>query len=267
MAYQYNINTSKKDNHSSICLLLCHKLTEIVDLFLSTFLVAYIYNFCGDIYEYINNVGLYELCTYAVLMITFVAVAPLVEKSNRVWIYRIALFLRTGLVILAVFYGKQISQILVLAGALNGLSMGFYYASFNTLQQEMVSRKSMGKFIVIANIFSQIINAIVPIILGALIEISTYTTVAIYIAVICVIQIIISFFIGAKRPEGSNFSLRDYHTKLKANPILFNKIKFLYIILFFYGMSTIINTLLNICIMMQFGSSFSLGVKIGRAHV
>lgn len=262
MAYTYDVNSAKKDKSSGVCLFACGKISKIINLFLSTFLVAHIYSFSGDIYQYIFNVGIYEITTYATLVIVFLIIIRFVEKSNRVWYYRLAIVLRTALVVFAIFFGNDMAKLIYVAGFLNGFSNAFYYASYNVMQQEMVSRKSIKSFIVFSQMFSKIISVVVPVVLGALIEISTFTQVAIYILVICLIQVGISLGIKSKRPENSNFNLKEYFKKIKPKSAFSKKIKFLYLTCFVYGATTIVEILVNICVMMQFGSSFKLGIVI-----
>lgn len=259
MAYTYDIATSKKDGKANACLFSCHTISEIVNLFVNTFLVAYIYNFCSGLFDYVFNVALYNIVTYVFFQIIYVIAAKIVDSTNRVWVYRAALLLRAGLVIVAIFCGQNIAQMLILAGFLNGASDGFYFASYNVLKQEMVSRKSMKNFAVIIQVLTKIVEIVVPVVMGALIDVSTYAQVSIYVLVICAIQIGLSFGIKAQKPQGSNFSIRNYWTKLKQNPQTYKKIKSVYIVSFVYGFASVVNVLMNVCIMDQFGSSFSLG--------
>ena len=210
MAYQYDIATSKKDNKANVCLFSCHTISEIVNLFVSTFLVAYIYNFCTGLADYLFNVAVYNIVTYVFFQIFYLIAAKIVDSTNRVWVYRIALALRTGLVVVAIFCGKNIASMLVLAGFLNGASDGFYFASYNVLKQEMVSRKSMKNFAVIVQVLTKIVEIVVPVVMGALIEVSTYAQVSIYVLIICAVQIGLSFGIKAQKPEGSSFSIKKY---------------------------------------------------------
>lgn len=260
MGYSYDIRTSKKDILSSTSLLACHKISSIINLFLSTFLVAYIYTFSGGLHEYIFNVALYEISTYITLTICLFLLCVLIEKTNRIWFFRIGLIARAGLVVFAIFFGENLAHLIPLAGFLNGLSQAFYYASYNTMKHEMVSRKSISSFLMFDQIIGKVMDIIVPIVLGALIEVSTYMQVSIYIFVVCVIQIGISFGVKSKRPQGSSFSLKQYFSVLNKKPVLKKKMKFVYGMAFVYGMTTIVPTLVNICIMMEFGSSFKLGV-------
>ena len=143
MGYTYDIATSKKDTRSTVSLSVCHVLHSIINLFLSTFLIAHIYTFCEDIFTYAANVALYQMFTYIGMVISYYVLSFFVDKTNRVWIYRIANIIEAVLVVVSIFFGKDLAKIVILAGCLNGLSHGSYYASYNVLKQEMVSRKSI----------------------------------------------------------------------------------------------------------------------------
>lgn len=259
MAFTYDINNPKKDKVSSACLLTTHTISEIINLFLSTFLVGYVYSLSSNVSNYIFNVGVYYVSMYAVSIITHLIVAPIVSRTNRVWVYRVGVFLRAGLVVLCVFCGKNLASLLVLAGVLSGMSESIYYSAYNTMKQEMVSRRSVKKYVVLSMILQKFVYIVVPLGLGALLDISTFSQVAIYIAVIAAIQLGISFGIRSQRPEGSNFSFKRYFNKLKQNPELAKKMKLLYLGAIPFGLSTVVGVLLNISIMLQFESNFSLG--------
>lgn len=260
MGYSYNIETSKKDMGSTIGLSVCHLLFNIINLFLSTFLIAHIYTLTTDLFSYVLNVGIYQLSTYVFMLISYFLFSFIVDKTNRIWVYRIANIIEVALVVFTIFYGKDLAKIVVLAGLLNGIAHGAYYASYNVLKQEMVSRKSMDNYAVVLMILTKIVNVVCPILLGALIEVSTFKMVAIYVLIINIIQTIISFFIKSKRPNQSKFSIRQFLAKLKNNSIDIKKIKTVYFISIFYGLTTICSVLLNVNIMMHFGSNFSLGL-------
>lgn len=259
MSYTYDIATSKKDIRSTVALSVCHILHTIIKLFLSTFLIAHIYSFCEDIYTYAANVALYQMFTYIAMFISYYILSFFVDKTNRVWIYRVANIIESILVVVSIFFGKDLAKIVILAGCLNGLSHGSYYSSYNVLRQEMVSRKSIKNFTVIISVLAKLVNIVCPIILGALIEVSTFSMVAIYVLVLCFIQLIVSFLIRSKKPVDSDFKLGEYFKKIKSDPMVKKKIGKLYIIGLFYGFVTIVSSLLSVNIMMQFGSSFSLG--------
>lgn len=259
MSYVYNIETSKKDKCSTISLTTCHMIYNVVNLFLSTFLIAHIYSITSDLYSYAINVGIFQIATYFTMMIGYYLCSFWVDKSNRVIVYRVGNIVTAALVVVTVFYGKDLAKILWLAGILNGLAQSAYWSSFNVLKQEMVSRNSMETFAVVITVVGKVVNIVCPILLGMLIDISTFSMVAIYVLILTLILITISFFIKAKRPDNSSFKLFHFLKNLKQNSNFHKKLKMLYLICVFYGFSILLGNMINMNIMMQFGSNFSLG--------
>ena len=137
MSYTYDIATSKKDNRSTTCLTISHLLFNVINLFLSTFLIAHIYSLTDNIYSYAINVGIYEISGYAMMLVSYYLFSFWVDKSNRIWVYRVGNIFLTALVIVTIFFGKDLAKLIVLAGCLYGLSKGAYYASYNVLKQEI----------------------------------------------------------------------------------------------------------------------------------
>lgn len=263
MSFTYDITKSEKDNRSSVCLTVCHLLYSVIDLFLSTFLIAHIYSLTDNLFSYVFNVGLYELSSYIVMLISYYLLSFLVDKSNRIWIYRLGNILLTALVIVTIFLGEQLAELIVLAGSLFGLAKGAYYSSYNVLKQEMVSRKSMKNFAVVNMVLQKMIGVICPILLGMLIDVSTFSMVAIYVFLICLVSIIISFFIKAKRPANSDFNIKDYIIRLKNNKEFNSKMKDIYKMCIVYGFTFVVGSLVSVNVMIHFGSNFSLGLITG----
>ena len=235
----------------------------VINLFVSTFLIAHIYTLTDNLYSYVINVGLYEISCYIVMLISYYLFSFIVDKTNRIWIYRLGNVLLTILVIVAIFLGEQLAELIVLAGSLLGLAKGAYYSSYNVLKQEMVSRKSMKGFAVINMVLTKFVRVVCPILLGMLIDISTFSMVAVYVFIICLMSIIISLFIKAKRPADSDFNVKDYFKRLKQNPELNTKMKDIYKMCVVHGLTTVVGSLVSINVMIHFGSNFSLGLITG----
>lgn len=259
MAFTYNFNNLKKDKVSSRCLFACHLLCGIPSVFISTFFTAYIFSFSSDIFNYVFNVALYNIIVYVTFFVFYYLFSLVVDRTDRVWFYRLGIVLRLAVVIIMIFFGRALSKMLYVAGVAYGLSESCYYASYNVLKQEMVSRNSMNKFATYLMAATKFIEIITPITLGALIDVSTYSQVALYVSVVAASAVLVSFFVRAKKPEGSNFSLKNYFAKIKMQPQLAQKMKFMYILSFVYGCNTCVTALLNISIMFEFNSNLSLG--------
>ncbi len=263
MGYNYDISTSKKDKTSTMALAICHLFYSAINIFLSTFLIAYIYSLTSDLYSYVAKVGLFQMFTYIVMLIAYYFISIWVDKSNRVWPYRLSFIVELVIILFAIFFGEYIADYIILIGLLNGLAMAMYYASYNVLKQEMVSRNSIKKFYVISTILGKLIGIFCPVIFGALIDVSTYSIVACFVLILSVVQLVVSFFINSKRPDNSKLDLKGYLKKLKIKNEFNSKIKFLYLICFAFGFTSIVANLLNISIIQQFGTNFSIGALAG----
>ena len=263
MSYVYDINTSKKDNRSTVSLTCCHLIYNIITIFISTFLVAHIYTLTTDIFSYTMKVATYMISAYVVMLISYYLFSFVVDKTNRIWVYRLGNIFNAILVIVTIFYGKDLAKIVILAGGLRGLAEGTYYASYNVIKQEMVSRNSMEKFSVITSVLNKVVGVVCPILLGYLIDVSTFSMVACYVLVLCLILIGITFLIKSKRPAESGFNIKEYFKRLKANDVAYKKIKSVYIMSFLFAIATATRILLEINVMMLMESNFSFGLMSG----
>ena len=260
MSYTYDINNGGKNNTAYNCLLATHTLNSIISLFVTTFLIAHIYSFNGNTYDYLFNVAIFNIVYYIGYAFFYLFISKIVDKTNRVIMYRLGIIIKTLLVILFIFFGASLAKLLVVAGLLNAVGDGLYYSSYNVLRQEMVSRTQSGSYASVYYILAKLVEVICPVVLGALIDKITYSYTAIIVLVVCIAQIIVSSFIKSKRPDGSHFSLKEYFNILNERPEVKKKIGFMYIIGTVYGASYLTTTLMNVCIMLEYGTNFSLGV-------
>ncbi len=256
--YVYDINRKHSDKSSKNFLLGCHIFKKITSLFISTFLIGHIYSFSGDIFGYIKNVAIFNICVYLSMMLFYMLFSIFVDKTNRVIFYRISIVLTTILVIMIISFGKELAQLLILAGSLHGLSEALYYSSYNVIKEEMVGKSSIGKYVALTTILIEVVNTICPILLGLLIDITTYSETAIVVGIVCAIQFGLTFGIKSQRPKDSHYSLKEYKQQLRTSPVA-KQLKFLYIICLVYGITTLTSMLINVYVMLNFGSNFSLG--------
>lgn len=256
--FVYNKNKKYNDKHSKQFLLICHMFKTITSIFISTFLIGHIYTFSGDIFDYTFNVAVFNIFVYLSMMVFYMIFSIFVDRTNRVLFYRISIVTTAILVIIIILFGKQLAQLLILAGVLHGLSEGLYYSSYNVIKEEMVGKSSIDKFVTATHIVSEVVKTICPLLLGLIIDITTYSQTAFIVFAVCAIQFGLSFGIKCQRPKDSHYSLKEYAAKLKKSPVR-KELKFLYNICSVYGVTTLTSTLINVYVMMQFGSNFSLG--------
>ena len=260
--YVYNLKQKHSDKSSKNFLLACHIFKKITGLFVSTFLIGHIYTFSGDIFDYIRNVSIFNFCVYISMMLFYMLFSIFVDKTNRVMFYRISILVTTILLIIIISFGKELAQLLILAGALHGLSEALYYSSYNVIKEEMVGKSSIGKYVTLTSVLLETANIIFPVLLGILIDITTYSQTAIIVFVICSIQFGLTYGIKSQRPKDSHYSLREYKQLIKDSAVK-KELRFIYFICLVYGVSSITTILINVYVMMNFGSNFSLGTMTG----
>ncbi len=267
MAYTYDIQNHKSDKTSTPCLFICHALRGVLGTFVSTFFVAYIYTTLCDtasftVFDYIFNCGVYYFSLYLAYTLLYHVFSRIIDYTNRIWAYRIAITLQVSLVIVLVFFGQDLASkigFVSMVGGLYGMTNALYFASYQIIRQEMVSKRLMAKFSLILTSMQKIVDVVAPITLGFLIDIIAYSKIAIGIAVIGIIIVTISFWIKAQTPNNSHYSIKEFIAKLKRDTPEMKKIRFSYKTCFFYCFTDFGANLAYLCVMLTFGSTASLG--------
>jgi len=243
-------------------LLIVHALRVILELFTSTFMTSYILSLNPEnvLGSGVYNIGIFYISWFGIYAVLYFLISFFVDKSNRVSYLRIGIIVNIFLLSALVIWGDIISHWIVLAGALCGISDAFYYSSYLIMRNELNARKSMKKYNLANYIFTNCIKIIIPILLGLLIDITTYSHIAIYVLVLTILQFIITFMINSKKPENSSFELKKYFKKLKQNKELRCKIKYTYLNAFVTGFKTTYKFLVTILTIYTFKTNLSLGI-------
>ena len=251
MAYTYtpsNITAKQKMNLSVWSLQITSLINSIVELFTSSFLVSFIMQVNVDepISATLVSIALYYISLYAVMFIAYTLLGYLVDRSNRIGYYRAGILFKGAFIVVIIFLGRDLAQNTILAGAFIGLSEAFYYSSYNVLKGEIIPRAHADKYITVSNILKRVISIVFPILIGYLIDVSTYTTVAIYVLVIVAIQFIFSCLIKSQRPENSVFELFKYLKALRQKTEDTQRIKRFYPAVAGYACTTLISSCITL---------------------
>ncbi len=243
-------------------LLIVHMIRMVLELFTSTFLTSHIISLDPDniFGTGLFNVAILYISQYVAYIIVYTINSYFVDKSNRVTFLRIGIFVNACFLIAIVLWGEIISHWIVFAGAICGISNAFYYSSFNVMKNEVVHRNTLKHFTILTTVITNIINVIVPTILGLLIDISSYSTIAIYVVIIIVAQFVISFFIRYEKPKGSKLEMMKFFRYLKDNPNDRNKIKYTYFNALLAGIKTTYKIVIIILTIFAFKTNLSLGL-------
>lgn len=250
----------KKLNSTSYSLLSAHGFNYVVSVFVTTFLISYIYKISDN---YVVNIGLFYCFNYISMGVFSYIVSSIIDRTNRVVCFRIAIIVRALFILSVVFVGSELASLVILAGILHGFSEAWYWCSYSVMKNELIPNSCMKKYTTMQIIENKSIHFIVPIILGKIIDAESFKTSAIIIFVVAIIQIVISFFIKSRKPENSHFDMKEFFDDIngsKRNKELF---KICFISTFLYGLTSLVSPINTIIIMLTFESNFSLGILTG----
>ena len=252
----------EKKNELQLPLLAVHGFKGILGLFTSTFLTSFIVSLNPESIMGMGvlNIGLYHLFHNIIFIALYYVLTYFVDKSNRVSLLRIGILVNCILLISLVFYGETIAKWIILAGTIYGISEAFYYASYNVIRNEMNRKSNISRYNIISSVTANVINIIVPTILGFCIDISSYSTISIYVIIISLVQFFLTYAIKAVKPEGASFEIKEYVKYLKTEKFDFDKIKYIYLNAILSGCKSTFPTLIVILTIFTFKTNLSLGI-------
>lgn len=251
-------NDKNKLKSTNIAMLFTHGINNIVTLFVSTFLISYIYSISDN---YIKDIGFFYLCIYLSMIVFYTIISHFIDRTNRVWFYRSGVVVKSLFIVCVIFLGRDLAKYVSLAGILFGFADSCYWASYNLMKNELVSKHAVEKYSLFQFIDEKIISIVVPLILGKIIDGESFKICAIIISCAVIVQLIISIFIKSNRPENSSFSLKEMVEGCKKlGKSQQNTVKFSLFAGIFYGIAKVVAPINTILIMIFFGSNFSLGM-------
>ena len=244
-------NEKKK---SIIGLLGCFCINNILYMFLNTFMVAYFITLTN--YNY-KQISIYYIANFICIALTFYLLGNIIKKHSKVKIFRTGIVLYCLYILLIALLKEKIVDYHVLLGALYGIVQGILWAPGLSLVNEYVKDDS-NNFVSIKSILTQILKIIMPFILGASIELTSFSFIAIIILFLSVIQFFFSLLIkDDTKSRNSNYNLKEYIKYVKNKKLLKTYYKLV-------ACDGIVNymlvTVVTILIVTSFKTTFNLGM-------
>lgn len=240
---------------SAKSLMICEIINSIIDLFLSTFLVAYLLNITN---ENIGSVAIYYIIDYAITCICMYIIGYFLKKYNLANIYRTGILIKCLFVILIVSLREQIQYFLIPIAIVLGIAETIYWGACDNMVGLVTTENNREKYTTNKKIIRSFTKIIMPIVLGTSIELLSFFKVSTYVMVLALVQVILSLFIKIKNQNYKKFDLTTY---LKSINIKNNKkLKIIYKSSILYGiLLNLIPTLVTIIIVMTYKTNFHLG--------
>ena len=194
------------------------------------------------------------------MALSTLVVASLVEKRNRIKIFRIGIILNFIYILIIILLKEKIINYLPIISILYGISASCYYFPYNLFIINKVKNTERTNYMVKLFITISVVGILFPIIFGSIITITNYILTAVIVLFISLIQIILSFFIT----DNHNGDLEEYNLKktwleLKKNKQVINCLAGE----FFIGMNICngaLETVMVILILNSFKTNINLGI-------
>ena len=194
-----------KLNKSSWLLIVINTIHTIINLFYSTFLVAYFLNITDN---NITPTSLFYIFSYTLMIVGFPAIGPLIKNGNKLFLYRTSFLVAFVLLLLIICLKENIVNYVWILGVILGIERIFYWFPQNILISEIANKNQLIKYTGYSMSFMGIAKIVTPVILGYFISLNSFINTAIFILGLTIILFILSFFLKDNKLKSKNFNLK-----------------------------------------------------------
>lgn len=173
-------------------LILLYGLKKIITIFLTTFLTTYIVRSSTN---YMIDVSYYSIFSFIFLGFFTFLIGYFIKSKISPNIFRIGIILFSILILTIILLKENIIKYLPLLGFLYGISGTTYHYPYNIYLSQKVDNNERISFEVKKETLSSVISVIVPTLLGYVITYASFRYTALIILLVCILQLILSFYI------------------------------------------------------------------------
>lgn len=229
-------------------------------VFIETFLVAY---FLKVTNENITTISIYYILIYTLLSLGNIVMGKVIKKipTKSKHIMSLGIVTRALFILFIVLLSDKIATNYILIAIIYAFSEILYWCAHELIYIDVTNNDNRKKYMSVKKILGKIVNIISPIILGTSIELYSFTKIAVYVFILSIIQIIITFFIKTdiKNDKNEKYNFRKFLNYIKENNL--TKIQKYNLSGIAYGIvESSISTLIIIITIMTFKTSLNLGI-------
>jgi hypothetical protein len=235
--------------------ILCKCFTRVIDLFVSTFLVAYFLKITsGNIFQ----ISMYYALLYVAQTISYFLISLLFPKIDKLVFYRLSIILQCVFLMMIALLKENIVNYIAPIALFYGFSGGMYWSSFNLLVNQGVSSKNMQRFYGIYHMSANITSIVAPIILGYIIDVDSFVQTSIYAFIIGLILFACTFLIVSRKEKHTHLDIKGYFKTVKESEYK-KDFMMINLISLTNGLRVTMATLVTILTIRSFGTNLSLG--------
>jgi hypothetical protein len=142
-------------------------------------------------------------------MIGFTLIGPLVKNGKKLFLYRLSFFTNAILLLLIIYFKENIIQHIWFLGLILGLEKMLYWFPQNLLISQIAKGNQIIKYTGYSYVFSGISKIIMPIILGYLITLNSFINTAVFVLILTIIQLFLSFFLNETLSKSKKFNIKS----------------------------------------------------------
>lgn len=173
----------------------------------NTFVNIFLWKQSGEF----KDLGLYNMATIILQLITFTIAGRWAKKIDRVIVFRIGVIFLALFYLTVLFIGDKASTYLLLLGCLLGIGYGFYWLAFNVLTFEVTEPDTRDFFNGFLGILGSVGGMVGPMLAGFIISTLTKTTGYMIVFGISLglfsLAVVLSFFLK-RRPASGQYLLK-----------------------------------------------------------
>lgn len=255
------MNESQIKNSNKNILLCVNCLKLMLTIFTSTFFTSYIISFdtANILGKGLFKVAAFYISQYFFYILLYIIISKFLTKLNKVKSFRVGIIINGVLLITIVLFGNNISKWIVLASMLIGFSDAFYNSNYLVLKNDSVKYKKINNFNMITSVLTNLINIIVPTVLGCLIDVTSFSYVSVYIVAVVVVQLVLTYFLKPQQAT-HDFNVKKYIKILREDKFAWSKIKYTYFNAIFAGFKNTYKVVIVVLTIYIFKTNLSLGI-------
>lgn len=245
----------RRTNNNAYLLATVNAISKIYDVFLGTFLVAYLFKQTKDS---ATEIGIYHLICYFIVGLSAYLTGNWIKKKNRILMYQLGIIITFIYLTSFIILKENIIHYIPLCAIFYGLYIAFMNFPFNLIIADNVPNSQLIPFQGYLESLKNIVKVSSPVILGYFLNNDAYFKTVTFLAILSLVELaLISKVKSTPQKNIPDFNISAFWNRTKNSPTL----KQLYKIEFYRGM-TIDGALLTIVTLYTiylFKTNFSIG--------
>ena len=245
----------KKFDRNIFGLLANSAMHNIINIYMNTFLVAYILNVSlGNFF----TVAMYYVITYATLTVSYIGFSFIAARYNKPKLVALSVIIDCFILVYMASLKDNVVNYIYIISFIYNIVKGLYWSSLNSLSNEVIKGKKLQSFNTYSSVVSNITSIVVPVAFGSIIDSSSLFVIATFLVAVGILQIISTLFMKSEtNPHKLDF--KGYYQKCYNST---NKkcYKLFFMNYFMYGYRSAISTLITMLIVLTFATNTSLGL-------